>query len=319
VVLRHDCYNPSVLARGVQFLLFLTAFSLAACSNQIASVASSTSSGPIVPFYTPTPSGTVAAEIEGAAPTSTPYIYTVAPNDTFFSIAARLNIDLNELLAANPSVDPRVLIPGTLLVVPVTGQTSAATSLPTLTPVAAGVSPSVCYSTASAELWCFLLVANDEQQTMENLIGEIQLIGKAGDVMATTQAVPPIDILETGERMPLVAYFQSPPEGWVGSQGRLLTAFELSKNGEDYLMASASNVNLQIDDSGLSAHVQGNVQLQENQSAKIIWVVGVAYAANGDVVGYRRWESAGDLDFDFWVYSLGPKINNVEVLVEALP
>jgi hypothetical protein len=46
----------------------------------------------------------------------------------------------------------------------------------------------------------------------------------------------------------------------------------------------------------------------------------VAYGEDGQVVGFRRWESAGDEDeFEFWVYSLGPEIARVELLVEARP
>ena len=52
---------------------------------------------------------------------------------------------------------------------------------------------------------------------------------------------------------------------------------------------------------------------------------GVAYSADGQIVGFRRWEWQGSLKagsaqaFDFSVYSLGPAIARVEVIVEARP
>jgi hypothetical protein len=61
-------------------------------------------------------------------------------------------------------------------------------------------------------------------------------------------------------------------------------------------------------------------KLTGGQGADLVWVLAVAYGEDGQVVGFRRWESAGDEDeFEFWVYSLGPEIARVELLVEARP
>ena len=93
-----------------------------------------------------------------------------------------------------------------------------------------------------------------------------------------------------------------------------------------YLPAVARNVLVSVAWDGRSARVQGQVFLPASSAAaKTIWLAGVAYSADGQIVGFRRWEWQGNLKpgsaqpFDFWVYSLGPAIERVEVIVEARP
>lgn len=57
-------------------------------------------------------------------------IYTVKPNDTLWNIAARYGIFLNDLLAANPGVDPQRLMVGQTLNVPGGGEAVAAPAAP---------------------------------------------------------------------------------------------------------------------------------------------------------------------------------------------
>jgi peptidoglycan endopeptidase LytF len=61
--------------------------------------------------------------IPGAAPAPTPCPsgsrqYTVVAGDTMYGIALKMNVGLNELLAANPTVDPNMLMIGQVICVP---------------------------------------------------------------------------------------------------------------------------------------------------------------------------------------------------------
>jgi murein DD-endopeptidase MepM/ murein hydrolase activator NlpD len=259
--------------------------------------------------------------VQGAQeqPSPTPYIYVVVKNDTFFSIAAHFNISLQALEAANSDVDPRFLIPGTQLLIPFGDQISLATAFPTLTPVAAQAEAPRCYSTAVGELWCFLLVVNESDQAMENLSGVVQFVSAGGDLLANIEAVTPLDILPAGAQMPLVAFLAKPPADWQSAQGQILTGFWLPDGDAHYLEVGAVDFDWTPDTDGIAARVQGLAHLNGDTKAQSVWVLAVAYDASGQVVGVRRWESAGDLTFDFWVYSLGPAINDVQVLVEARP
>lgn len=300
-------------------LIALNALVLAACApTPGVTGARPTATIPLILYQTAVSTATVLSEGSLAQPSATPFIYVVIPNDTLIGIATRFKISLQALEAANPNVDARFLIPGTQLLIPVEGQ-SLADVVPTLTPVPAVVSSPQCYSSAAGELWCFILVSNESDQTMENLSGLIQLVSAYGDILANVEAVAPLDILPAGSRMPLVAYLSDPPGDWVEVQGQILTSFWLPVGDANYLEAHAVDFNWSADGDSLAARVQGRVALNGDRKAGSVWVLAVAYDAVGRVTGVRRWESAGDLVFDFWVYSLGPKINDVQVLVEARP
>ncbi len=242
------------------------------------------------------------------------------PNDTFFSIAANLNIDLNALLADNPGVNPSALLPGMKLVIPADGQVSLSTAVPTITPVPVDLRDPVCYSSAAKELWCFMLVINSSERTIENLTGVVQLTSAGGEVLANMEALAPLDILTAGAQMPLVAYLKEMPDDWASASAQLFTAYWLPENDAHYIEVEALDFDWNpIDDAKLGAHVQGQIDLKSNVEPHSVWVLAIAYGADGNVVGVRRWESEGELVFDFWVYSLGPQISDVRVLVEARP
>jgi LysM repeat protein len=255
--------------------------------------------------------------LEDTLPTATPFIYTVVANDTLFGIAASLNISLDALIAANPGLDPRSLSPGTQLVIPTGNQVALTTAFPTITPVETGPGAPLCYSSAANELRCFVLVTNFGDAPLESVTGVVQLFSEDGDVLATLEAVPPLNIIAPGARMPLVAYTDDAPAGWVSAQAQIFTAFSSEDYQDHYLDASADNFSFSLSDTALAAHVEGEARV--NGTPAVVWVLGVAYDANENVVGVRRWESAGDTDFDFWVYSLGSPIASVELLIEARP
>ena len=66
-------------------------------------------------------------------PTPTPIIYEVVENDTLTGIALKHSISLEDLIAANPGIDPNFLTIGLTLTIPLKGIVSS--TLPTSTPI----------------------------------------------------------------------------------------------------------------------------------------------------------------------------------------
>ena len=66
---------------------------------------------------TPTASATVASKPK-PKPTASAKTYTVKPGDTPSGIAAKLNVSVDDLLAANPDADPNALTVGAELKIP---------------------------------------------------------------------------------------------------------------------------------------------------------------------------------------------------------
>jgi hypothetical protein len=215
-------------------------------------------------------------------------------------------------------VDARLLTPGTELLIPINGDLPAEV-LPTPTPVPAELNPATCYTTAANELWCFLLVMNDGDQTLENLSGLVQLISADGEVIANVEAVAPLNVLPVGQAMPLVAFFKDPPAEWLSVRGQLLGAYALAQGDENYLDAELRETDINISETGLTAQVMGEIDITSGGQASLIWVLAVAYDANGEVAGIRRWESENESAFYLTVYSLGPRIAEVQLLIEARP
>jgi LysM repeat protein len=258
------------------------------------------------------------AEATVAAPSATPQVYVVVAGDTLFAIAARYAITVEALRAANPGVDPLLLSPGDELVIPVAGA-GLVSPLPSPTPVAAQLGAVDCYSSALGELWCFFPVHNDNEEPLENLIGTVLLLSEDGDVLASLEAVPSLNVLPPGQTMPLVAYTSEQPLDWVAASGLLLSAYSLASENDYYLDVDLLEVDIEISDTGKMARATGQARAAGEQQPGRLWVLAVAYAVDGKVVGMRRWESAGETEFNFWVFSLGPEIVEVELLVEARP
>ncbi len=71
------------------------------------------------PTSTPSPTQPAPTPTElGQASTITPVTYSVIEGDVFITIAARFNLTAEQLLDANPGVDPALLHPGDVLIIP---------------------------------------------------------------------------------------------------------------------------------------------------------------------------------------------------------
>ncbi|MDA1329920.1 MAG: LysM peptidoglycan-binding domain-containing protein [Chloroflexi bacterium] len=303
-------------------------FILTACSNSPNSVAQTPSASPVLTPYT-TPTGAVTETQEAVeAPTSavpestaTPFSHTIAAGETLVGLAERYGITLEALLAANPGVDARFLSVGLEINIPESdGSGVASDALATPSALPLDLTEPICYATTAGELWCFVLVENTQKALVDTVAGRVHLLDKDGVILSSAQAITPINAFEVGEAMPLVGYWQTPPAGWASAQGQLLSAYVAAEPQERYFASSVSNEETTIADNGRSAKLSGAVELPEGATPSLIWVLGIAYDAQGRVLGVRRWESDGDdKEFEFYVYSLGGEIVRVELLSEARP
>ena len=333
----------SVPRRALVWLILTVA--CAACSLPATAMLTSTPTplrvGALTPYHTPTSTAspvvlaTRPLPTSTPAPTSTPFTYTVKKGDTMLAIAFQYGVTLEQLLAANPTVQPRLLPVGTVLIIPLGGETP--TPEPTLSLPPLQVEPPRCFLQADGGVWCFLLVQNDLERAVENLSGRVGLFSPEGESLGSQTAYPLLDILPAGGRLPLVAFFPPPVAGQFTLQGELLTALEVPEGDGRYLEASFHIERVSISPDGLTARVSGVITLEESPVGQV-WLAGVAYDKQGNVIGARRWQAlppcsaaAGEVGastpesncprfpFEGTLYSLGPAIVSVEVLAEAKP
>jgi len=248
-----------------------------------------------------------------------------------FGISLRYGVSLEELLAANPEVQPNFLSIGTLLVIPPSAQPNPeadGTSLPPApTPVPLESRAVTCSSSKEGGVWCFLLVQNSQSYPVEGITAVFRLTSPDSQTTLVQRAALLLDQLPPGAQMPLAAYFPPPVPGNFQAAAEIETALPGPDDGR-YLPVRLDQQKILLAESGLSAAVEMEISLAEaGAAARRIWVVAAAYDQQGNVAGLRRWESEKEavlegtqrLPIRFNVYSVSNKIAKVELYAEARP
>ena len=336
-------YNAGMLKRALCALL-LTAL-LAACApkaTQLPLPSASLLPPSLTSTMSPSPSAKASAtatltpsDTPTSTPTETPtpFYYQVKRDDDMFGIALRFGISLEALKTANPSVYPNAIGENTTLVVPVTATPGASstpfppteapasqTPLPTPTPHSAF--PVFGYVDALGGLRVFVQYTSPTGKPVENPSALVSLQDKMGSARQETVAVLPLNILEPGNELPLVAYFPAPiPTSFILSAN---PDFELPVPEADarYLKTSIADEKVSYTEDRKSAVAEARLSFEGGQVVSAVVVV-VAYGNGGLPVGYRQIElenpkNEGNL-LNVRVFSLGPEIEAVKIFAEAKP
>ena len=301
-------------------------FLLAACAPSGTETSAGTSTPGSTPYQAATPSPThtlLPGLTDILLPTSTPFIYIIEAGDTLDAIAARYGVSLVDLMAANPGVQPTLLVVGMELVIP-TGTLPPAEQVPTAVP--APVRQAGCWAEGTGGAWCFALVENTFAEPLENLSVQFTLLGEDGQEIASQVTFAPLNLLPAGASMPLGVFFPAPVPGGVQVRAQLLTANRILPGDVRYLPVMLENTLVSLGASQRSAQVSGKAMLTVLDGlADTLWVLATAYNEDGNVVGFRRWDADTPLaggetvEFSFLLSSMGPVIDRVEFLSEAKP
>lgn len=276
----------------------------------------------LTPTATSTPIGAPTAT---PAPTlsPTPRIYTVKAKDTLLVIAFRNGLTVDELKAANPDVNPYLLSVGSTLVIPPSSGVSGTPSPQEATPTTLLVGTAYCIPTATGGAYCFAVVTNEQPFEVANVSAEFRLVNPTtGDVL-TEPATLPVSRVTQATALPLFAYF--PPPVFANPQVMLevQTAMQAGEASTAPIVSVAEPL-VEINADGSSARVSGEAAVAAGgKDTGALWITAVAFDAQGDVLGVRRWESrqgakaGASTPFEMWVYSTGGTIATVELFTEA--
>jgi LysM repeat protein len=284
-----------------------------------------------------TPYRTITPSLTATRPTTTPPTYTPLPTITptprthvvkagedMSGIALRYRVPLADLKTANPTVNPRLMKIGTVLIIPgielaLTGDASA-----TATPQAISIRSAICSPDASGGAWCFLVVRNASSLPVINVTLQVRLVDAEGKQIAQQSIAMPLDLLPAASSLPLAAYFPPPLAGDIQVEAQITSALPASAAADHYPAVQVSEPQTEIAADGLSARVRGRVELAAGQAEPLqLALLAVAYDASGGVVGLRRFDSltpprAGQpVDFQIQVFSAGSRIAKIAVIAEA--
>jgi LysM repeat protein len=266
-------------------------------------------------------------------PTATPepVTFTVGEKDDMFSIALYYGIPLEALKTANPNVNPNAMGVGTVLQIPLT-PTPRPTSDPSKPTSQATsetgplklTSKARCYPDALGGARCLVLLTNECEEGLENPAVGFRLKNPDGSNAAEMIVFAPLNLMPAGATLPVYAYFPTPvPEGvqieaWVDSW------LPTMPGDERYAAVTIDKQQIVYENDDRSAFVSGelSVATQGRQIASV-WLLAVAYDADGNPLGLRRWEASlpisdpGRIPFETIVYSMAGPIAAVELFAEA--
>jgi len=275
------------------------------------------------PTITPPPPEFNATE-ESLLPSPTPFVHTVAQGETLLDIALRYGVSLDGLLAANPGIDPGFLSIGQALRIPGPDGQPADTLLPTSTPLPLELIDPTCFASQTGALHCLATAHNPTSGAIEGLTSQVSLHNAQGEVIDRALAFAPLSRLPAGGRLPLSAYFQPPAAVEATPRFTLLSAVASTGSEERYLSTELTALDI---GPGLSAtiwQVSGRlaVALEGETNPFQLSLLAMGLDSSGRIVGFTKWEPAdGQSDpyvFSLVVFSLGPPIESVELMAEAV-
>ncbi|WP_322508905.1 LysM domain-containing protein [Anaerolinea sp.] len=289
-----------------------------------------TPAGTLVLYRTRTPSPTPQASptltLPLPSPTPTPIRHVVKKGEDMFGIALRYGIAPQALLEANPTVNPRVMSVGTVLIIPAAGLPTPTGQVPSPTPQPLVLGEPVCHPALDGGAWCFVVVQNPLEQALEDVVAVIRASGNAQGELLERTAYAPLNLLPAGKRLVLSAYFPAPFPQSPQVAAELRMAHPVPAGDVRYLPAEVEVKAVQLASDGKSAVIGGNIILGESSvTAQVLWLALQAFDGAGKPVGVRRVDMPApaqgtqSVAFEATVYSAGAPISSVEVLVEARP
>ena len=242
------------------------------------------------PLPTRQPPVRIAAQPTAVTPPDT---YTVEEEDTLLEIAIAFNVTVEELLAANPGVDPLALQIGQVLTIPTDDVITAAETL-TAPPPPLPITVPTCYPTTTDSLVCLGLVENDQERPAEQVTVAVQLTDSNGSMLAEAEAVLEQRFLNPGERAPYRVLFSKLDESQMAGVLAAVAGGTLSNTVEArYVPVIAENIETSVQ--GRLYTLRATLTNPTEITAAPPRVVLTVLDDDGTVYGYRVWDAPAQL------------------------
>jgi LysM repeat protein len=256
------------------------------------------------------------------APTPTPRTYTVREGDTFGSIAAKFGITVDELMRANPDLNPNAIPIGQVLVIPAPSA-GAETPQPSPTPAELGISAPACYDQPSGGRWCLVLVENPGPDSAVGVLFRFSLYpSAAADPSVSHEVGLPLTVLPAGERTVAAAFFAPQEARDAIVRVELISAVQTAETPE-ILPLTVQSENAEVFSDGVEVSVEFQVASPDGASAKRLDAVLALLDSAGRPVGFRILRSQGEWAagpahrLTLSAFVLGGRMETYELLIQA--
>jgi LysM repeat protein len=257
-------------------------------------------------------------------PSPTPFVHVIKEGDTLLGISVRYGVDLEQLLIANPGIDPGFLSLGQEIFIPGPDGETPGSLFPTPTPAPLDVSDPRCYGDRTGGTWCIVQVRNPASDIIEDLSGVISVYDAAGDLVDSESVFGAVNLIPVGGSLPLVGRFERPMSDFAHARFNLVSAIKTADSSSRYLQAEVLAEPADFEADGRLALLEGEYRIDPDsfEGTAILRIVGIALDDAGDAVGMSKWENEIDPgeftgSFSMTLFSLGPRIEAVEYLIEA--
>lgn len=256
-------------------------------------------------------------------------MHIVKRGETMLGIALFYGVELAALKAANPTVDPSFMSVGAQLVIPLVGATVPTDPTPTPAPLSVGA-PS-CFPGGDGALWCGLLLDNPAALALENISVLVDFVGPDGALLASQVVFPPLNRLPAGGTLGMAVHFPGLANARGQAYAVLRSAAPVGEESARYLPASVAGQHITL--AADKRQASFSVQVDVADGAQTLWAAVLGLDAKGRLVGLRKLtfeavcppaaqttpEPCAPVVFDGTLYSAGPEIETVTILVEARP
>lgn len=265
------------------------------------------------------------APIPTIGPTATPLVHRIVARDTLLGIAVQYGITLDELLAANPALNPLLLSIGQEILIPGPGGEPIGELAPPAAPAPVDLSSPACFVDSIGDLTCLLTASNPGSDSIEGIILIVTLVDASGQALVSAAAPSVVEILPHGFLLPLAVRFdRSSADGYARASAVVASAYQAPQASSRLWPADVQETRHAPSEDRMRWELAGHLDLAaggEDILARVT-LLASGLGADGDLVGLAigQWDAvhAGErVNYQMMVFSLGPPLASVSLWAQA--